>query len=97
MTIRTRRSTMSFRSPFVLAEIADAQPAGDYIVEVNEESLDCMSRMAWRHLATFLHVPRVAGMRNSVEAVRIDPAGLDAALLMDCGLGKQRRNCLSWR
>jgi hypothetical protein len=97
MMTRTRRSTLSFLSSFVLPEIADAQPAGNYIVEVDEESLDCISRIGWRHLATFLHVPRVAGMRDSVEVVRVDPAGLDAALLKDCGLGIQRSNCLSWR
>jgi hypothetical protein len=87
MMIRSKRSTMSFRSPFVLAELPQALPAGEYLLDVDEEQLDCMSRLAWRHVGTFLHVPGVAGMRNSVEVIRVDPAGLDAALLKDCGLG----------
>jgi hypothetical protein len=86
MTTRTTRSTLSFRSPFLLPEFDETQPAGDYLLDTDEEQLETMSRLAWRRVATFLYVPSIARTRNLVERVSIDPAGLDAALLKDCGL-----------
>jgi hypothetical protein len=86
MATRTTKSTLSFRSPFMLPELDEAQPAGDYVLDTDEETIDSMSRLAWRRVATFLHIPSVALTRGFVERVCVDPAGLDAALLRDCGL-----------
>jgi len=84
--MRTTRSTLSFRSAFKLPELDEAQPAGDYILETDEETIDTMSRLAWRRVATFLSIPSVARARNFIERVSVDPAGLDAAVLKDRGL-----------
>jgi hypothetical protein len=86
MTTRTTRSTMSFKSAFKLPELDEAQPAGDYILDTDEETIDSLSRLAWRRVATFLHIPSVARTRSSIERISIDPTGLDAAWLKDCGL-----------
>jgi hypothetical protein len=86
MTTRTTRSTLSFRAPFLLAELDEAQPAGDYLVETDEERIETISRVAWRKVGTFLNIPSIARTRNLVERIGVDPAGLDAAHLRDCGL-----------
>jgi hypothetical protein len=86
MSMRTTRTTLSFRSPFTLPELDQTQPAGDYILDTDEEAIDSMSRIAWRRVATFLHLPSIAQTRGLVERVSVDPTGLDVALLRDCGL-----------
>ena len=86
MTTRTTRSTLSFKSPFRLAELDEIQPPGDYLLDTDEEMIDAMSRIAWRRVATFLHLPASAKPGNSGELVSVNPAGLDAALLKDGGL-----------
>jgi hypothetical protein len=86
MTTRTTRSTLSFRSPFLVAELDAMQPPGDYLVDTEEERIESMSMLAWRRVATFLQLPSIANTRNLVERVCVDPVGLDAALLKDCGL-----------
>ena len=85
MTTRTTRSTLSFRSPFLLPELDEMQPAGDYLVDTDEERIESMSMFAWRRVATFLQIPSIANTRNLVERICVDPVGLDAALLKDCG------------
>ncbi|MFI5014853.1 MAG: hypothetical protein ACHQAY_21160 [Hyphomicrobiales bacterium] len=86
MTTRTTRSTLSFRSPFKLPELDEAQPAGDYSLDTDEELIEGISRIAWRRVAAFLHIPAIARPQGSAEFVSVDPAGLDAALLRDGGL-----------
>jgi hypothetical protein len=86
MSMRTTRTTLSFRSPFTLPELDQTQPAGDYILDTDEEAIDSMSRIAWRRVATFLHLPSIAMTRGLVERVSVDPTGLDVALLRDSGL-----------
>jgi hypothetical protein len=85
MSRRTTRTTLSFRSPFTLPELDQTQPAGDYILDTDEETIDSMSRIAWRRVATFLHLPSIAQTRGFVERVSVDPTGLDVAMLKDCG------------
>jgi len=62
------------------------QPAGDYLVDTEEERIESMSMLGWRRVATFLQIPSIANTRNIIERVCVDPVGLDAALLKDCGL-----------
>jgi hypothetical protein len=77
---------MSFRAPFMLPELDHAQPAGDYLLDTDEELIEGISRLAWRRVATFLHLPAVARARHSIELVAVDSVGLDAAQLRDRGL-----------
>jgi hypothetical protein len=92
MSMRTTRTTLSFKSPFTLPELDQTQPPGDYILDTDEET-DSMSRIAWRRVATFLHLPSIAQTRGLVERVSVDPTGLDVALLRDCGLTLSASPC----
>jgi hypothetical protein len=49
MTSRTTQPV--FSSPFVLPGLDTSQPAGDYRVDLDEEAIDGLSRLAWRRVA----------------------------------------------
>ena len=64
MTAKTERATISFANPFSLKELDAAQPAGDYIVETDHELIEGLSWFAYRRVATFLHIPRIAASQG---------------------------------
>ena len=59
------------------------QPAGEYRVDQEEESIDGLSRIAWRRVAAFIHLPAIALQVPTQQMVPINPADLDAALEKD--------------
>ena len=90
MTTRTRRSTLTLAQPFRLRNIDETQPAGAYAIETDEELLDTASRLAYRRLATYIHIRRdgasqvvtldAADLEQLLQdgvSVRIDPADAD--------------------
>ena len=81
MTNRTTRKTVTFRQPFVLSGIGGVQP-GTYEVDTDEESIDSLSILAYRRVATFMQVHR----NGDTQVFPIDPVELDAALMRDAGL-----------
>jgi hypothetical protein len=60
MTIRTTRTTVSFSQPFKLKDLDDIQPAGDYLLDTDEELIEGLSRPGLptrRNIAPFaIHV-----------------------------------------
>ena len=83
MTTRTSTRTVTFKRPFLLDGFDEAQPAGDYSVETDEELLEGLSFPAYRRTQTFIQLharPAEPGVRR---AWRIDPKALDAALERD--------------
>ncbi len=82
MTTRTTARTVFFRRPFKLSAVDDMQSAGSYMVEVEEERLDT-SFPAYRRIATLIRLPGRPGSAEVSRVVDIDPAELDAALMMD--------------
>ena len=82
MTSRTNRKTVTFRRPFVLNGVDGTQPPGAYDVDTDEESIDSLSILAYRRVATSFHVHRDGG----TQVFRIDPVELDAALMRDADL-----------
>jgi hypothetical protein len=88
MTIRTTASTVSFAHPFMLAGMDRPFPPGTYQVETDEELLDGLSFYAFRRVSTSIHLTR-AGI---TEVVVIDPAELDAALVLDRAKGPPPRS-----
>jgi hypothetical protein len=83
VTTRTISSIVAFAHPFRLAGFDAAQPAGDYLVNHDEEAIEVISHTAWRRIASFIHLPAV-GMRASVrQMVPIEAAELEAALNKD--------------
>ncbi len=80
MTTRTTQSIVRFPAPFMLPGFAAAQPAGDYRVDQDEELLDVASRLAWRRVGAFIHLPAIGISGQTHQMVPINPADLDAAL-----------------
>lgn len=85
MATRLVKSTITFKQPFVLAGLQDEQPAGDYLVETEEERLEGLSFEAYRRVKVLVHLRRCVGRPNTTESVWIEPSDLDAAQDRDSG------------
>ena len=83
MTTRTTQTVVRFSSAFLLPGFDGPQPAGEYRVDQDEESIDGLSRLAWRRVAAFIHLPAIALQVPTQQMVPINPADLDAALEKD--------------
>jgi hypothetical protein len=80
MTTRTTQKVVRFSAPFMLPSFDAAQPAGDYRVDQDEELLEVSSRLAWRRVGAFIHLPAIGIDGQTHQMAPIDPADLDAAL-----------------
>lgn len=83
MPTRTTRSVVRFSSAFRLHGFDAPQPAGEYSVEQDEEQIEGISAIAYRRVATFIHLPAIATGTLARQMVPIDPADLEAALTRD--------------
>lgn len=83
MAIRTSQATVTFQRPFLLNGMKEEQPAGDYLVETDEELLEGVSFSAYRGVKVLLHLQKRPGHMVTTETVWIEPAELDAALDRD--------------
>ena len=83
MTIRTTRTTVTFRRAFVLAGLDEEQPAGVYDVETDEERMEGLSFSAYRRVQTLIHLHPKTGNPTLIQTMKIDPDELDAALQRD--------------
>jgi hypothetical protein len=83
MATRTTHTVVHFASPFVLPSFEAPEPAGDYRVDHDEESIEGNERLAWRRVATFIHLPAIGARRTKHEMAPIYPEDLDAALAKD--------------
>lgn len=83
MTMRTTQTVVRFSAPFMLAGFNAPQPAGDYRVDHDEELLEISSRLAWRRVGAFIHLPAIGIDGHTDQMAPIDPADLDAALEKD--------------
>ena len=83
--------SVTFSRPFSLVDVDGIQPAGTYMIQTVEVTLDNLSFLAYRRVSTTIELPGVgvAGLRRQV--VTIDPLELDAALKQD-GSDKVERN-----
>lgn len=83
MQTRTRQSTARFLHPFRLAGLDGAQPAGEYEIDEDEQSVEGISWVAWHRVATFIHLPAKQVSARSRQIIRIEHADLEAALNLD--------------
>jgi hypothetical protein len=81
--IRTTRTTISFSRSFKLRDLDDIQPAGDYLLDTDEELIEGLSRLAYRRVATLLHLPSTLRPQGRAELFSVSPAELDTALEKD--------------
>lgn len=76
MTIRTRRESVTFASPFALPGLEGLQPAGTYVVETDEELLEQLSFTAYHRVSTSIVMPLGGG---SYQMIKVAPELLEAA------------------
>jgi hypothetical protein len=69
MERRITTETVIFRHPFRLAGFEHEEAPGVYTLEIEEEALDTLSVIGWRHIATILKLRRL----GATECVVIDP------------------------
>lgn len=83
MTRRTTQTVVHFSSAFSLPEFDKPQPAGDYHVDHDEETIEGLSWLAWQRIATFIHLPGIGQHSATHQMVSVNSADLDAALEKD--------------
>jgi hypothetical protein len=80
---RTAATTVTFTRPFRVAGFDQELPAGDYVIETEEELIQGLSFPAYRRVSTALHVDRIPGRPGQKESWQIEPDALEAALALD--------------
>ncbi len=95
MAVRTTKSTVTFASPFTLADMSEVLPAGTYDVETDEERLEGVSFEAYRRVQTLIHLPVKPGDRELTRTLTIDPNALDDALERDNAPSTAAQNSMS--
>jgi hypothetical protein len=83
LTIRTTRTTVSFINPFTLRSLEGVQPAGEYVVVIDDEQIEGLSRIAYRRVATLFQTPAISASRPMIQRFPISQTELDAALMKD--------------
>ncbi len=83
MSSRTIRTTVHFHAPFSVAGIGAVQAAGDYAVDHDEEPIEGLSWLAYRRVATLMHLPAIGAVASTRQMIAIDPDELRAALERD--------------
>ena len=82
MANRISKKQVHFLNPFKLESFDETWPAGSYTIESELESLDSLSHLATRIVATTM-VVRVGGKSAETRFVEIDSQELEAALVRD--------------
>ncbi len=84
MDTRASTETVRFRRPFALRSSPGLQPAGRYIVHLEEETLDGLSFQAW--MCSYMTMTRDdgAGLR---QALPLTPTELNALRTADGQVG----------
>jgi hypothetical protein len=83
LTIRTTRTTVSFGSAFSLQSLEGIQPAGEYVVLLDDELIEGLSRTAYRRVATLFLTPAISASQRQIQSFSISQTELDAALMKD--------------
>jgi hypothetical protein len=83
LTIRTTRTTVSFGSPFILQSLEGIQPAGEYVVLLDDELIEGLSWTAYRRVATLFQTPAISASQRQIQSFSISQTELDAALMKD--------------
>ncbi len=78
---RTTNTIVHFSAPFALLDlIGEMQPAGDYKIVQDEETVERLSWIAYRRVATIIQLPSISHGSRLRRMVRIEPAALDSLL-----------------
>ena len=69
---------------FLIHGFEAPQPRGEYQVEYDEEQIGGGMFLAYRRVATFMHLPAISAASLTRQMVPIDADELEAALAKDC-------------
>lgn len=83
MAIVSRREVITFRRPFQIRGIDHLLPAGDYQVITDDETIDGLSFVALRRVATMIMVPAKGSRGLAMEMVSIGSVDLADAQRVD--------------
>lgn len=83
MTIRTKKTTVTFVRSFRLGGLDELLQAGTYTVETDEELLESLSFPAYRRILTEIHLHAQPGSPGVTRILKIDPKDLESALMRD--------------
>jgi hypothetical protein len=83
LATRSKDTTLTFSKAFALSEVDRPLPAGTYRVVVDEEDIPGLSFLAFRRVATMLHVPAMSAPGGHKEIFVVNPDELAAALEAD--------------
>lgn len=81
--VRSTESVVTFRHPFFLKSLGVLQPPGSYRLVVDEMAIDGLSFLAYRRIATMLHLPAIGTFGAVQQVFSIDPHELDLACAAD--------------
>ena len=81
--IRTTRKAVTFQRSFCLSAVDRILPSGTYTVDTDEELIEGVSFLAYRRIATLLHLPSVSTRAGMSQIVSVNPVELVAALKRD--------------
>jgi hypothetical protein len=79
MTTRVTTRTVTFQRPFVLEDFPVLAPAGDYVIDTEEEEIDSMLTSSWRRVSTTMRVH----VDGATEFRLVNPQALEDALTRD--------------
>lgn len=83
MMKKTHEKTVTFKQPFSLKGRDEVFPAGDYVVETEEEGIQESSFIAHRRVSARLYLSAPAGGSRFKRSLSIDPEILDEAIKRD--------------
>ncbi len=83
MSERTTTAKVTFHASAEIDGLTEPLPAGDYVVETDEELIPGLSFLAYRRLRTSIIVPARIGGSAARQMIEIDPESLAAALARD--------------
>lgn len=83
MTTRTTQTVARFSWPFQLPGFGVLQPPGEYRVDQDEELIEVFSRLAWRRVSSFVHLPAIGVSSQTRQMVPVNPGDLDVILKKD--------------
>jgi hypothetical protein len=92
MSVRTTETTITFKNPFTLTVIEEPQPAGTYRLVTDEEEVLGLSFLAFRRVATMLHVPAISVQSGVHQVFPVDPVELAGALEADAHIESATQN-----
>ena len=87
MISRATTRTVIFRHPFMIEGLDGWQPAGSYVIEMEEELLQELSFPVWRRQHTAIRLPHRPGASVTEQVATVDPRAIDAALATDAAAG----------